>query len=86
CGNRRPGNRSRSRGNQGRGRGRGNRSGPQSGTPSVLPSWPSPTWQQQQYSAWQPWGWTPPPWAMSLYPTYPWTCPSGPPKQPGILG
>ncbi|MCI30948.1 hypothetical protein A2U01_0052159, partial [Trifolium medium] len=43
---------------------------------------------QQQYSAWQPWGWTPPPWAMPPcpYPTSQWTRPTSPPKQPVILG
>ena len=94
-GNRRPNNhnnRSRSRGNQGRGGGRGNRSGPQSGAPNTSPSWSPPTWpQQQQYPAWQSWGWTPPPWAIPPcpYPTSQWarpTGPTGPPRQPGILG
>lgn len=47
-GNRRPGNRSRSRGNQGRGGGRGNCSAPQSGALSAPSSWSAPPWQQQQ--------------------------------------
>ncbi|XP_050908488.1 uncharacterized protein LOC127122145 [Lathyrus oleraceus] len=47
-GNRRPGNRSRSRGNQGHGGGRGNCSVPQSEAPSTPSPWSSPPWQQQQ--------------------------------------
>ncbi|MCI81931.1 hypothetical protein A2U01_0103205, partial [Trifolium medium] len=61
----------------------------QTGAPSAPPSWSSPPWQQQQqYPAWRPWGWDPPPWAMPPcpYPTSQWTCPTGHPKQPGILG
>ncbi|XP_039682899.1 uncharacterized protein [Medicago truncatula] len=88
-GNRRPSNRSRSRGNQGRGGGRGNRSSPQSGASNAPSPWSAPPWQQQQqYPSWQQWGWTPPPWAMPPcpYPTSQWTRPTGPPKQPGILG
>ncbi|XP_050897354.1 uncharacterized protein LOC127104195 [Lathyrus oleraceus] len=71
-GNRRPSNRSRSRGNQGREGGRGNHSAPQSGALSAPSPWSAPPWQQQQqYPTWQPWGWTPPPWTMSPcpYPT-----------------
>lgn len=86
---RRSGNRSRPRGNQGRGGGRGNRSAPRSGASNASPSWSSPPWQQQQqYPPWQQWGWAPPPWTMPPcpYPTSQWTRPTGPPKQPGILG
>jgi len=47
-GNRRPDNRSRSRGNQGRRGGRGNRSAPQSGASNAPSPWSAPPWQQQQ--------------------------------------
>ncbi|MCI50850.1 hypothetical protein A2U01_0072094, partial [Trifolium medium] len=55
--------------------------------PSIPALGPYSTWQQQQYSAWQPWDWIPPPWVMPLclYPTSQWTRPTGPPKQPGVI-
>ncbi|MCI98051.1 hypothetical protein A2U01_0119354, partial [Trifolium medium] len=52
------------------------------------PSWTSQPWQQPQYPPWSPWGWTPPPWGVPPcpYPTPQWTRPTGPSRQPGILG
>lgn len=52
-GQRRPDNRSRSRGNRGRRGGRRNRSAPQSGAPNAPSPWSAPPWQQQQqYASW----------------------------------
>ncbi|CAJ2670962.1 unnamed protein product [Trifolium pratense] len=85
--NRRQNNRSssgRNRNNQTRTGGRGQRSGSRSNGPS----WTPQPWQQPQYPPWSPWGWAPPPWAVPPcpYPTSQWTRPTGPSRQPSILG
>ncbi|GAU48004.1 hypothetical protein TSUD_404810 [Trifolium subterraneum] len=80
--NQRQNNRSgRNRNNQSRTGGRGHRGGSRSNGPSQ-------PWQQPQYPSWSPWGWTPPPWSVPPcpYPTSQWTRPTGPSRQPGILG
>ncbi|XP_057445158.1 uncharacterized protein LOC130737411 [Lotus japonicus] len=83
---------SRNRGNQGRSgrhdqRG-GFRSNGSSGSSASSAAAPSPPWQPPQYPSWNPWSWAPPPCAMPPcpYPTSQWTRPTGPPRQPGILG
>lgn len=70
--------------NSGRGQRGGGRGGGQPSLQANTSQWqsPPPPWQQYQ------WGWMSPPWGLPPcpYPSSQWTRPSGPPKQPGLLG